>query len=258
MKRAWPVLAVALVCAPAAYWWLEQLRFAALGSAEFCAAPCAALVLLGLRRASPGAQRASLLPAAIGVLAYALAWSAGAPLLATAAAALALASALSACWLGASLRIELAALALLSLPVVPLFQFQLGHLLRLLTAGLSSALLRLGGWDAHSQGTGLFVCGATVWVDEPCSGVRGLWVGLFTAACAAWSAQLSLARASLLLTLAPLLLLGANALRAAALGLAAVLPMPLNAQQHEAVGLATDGCALIAVALLARRWRRSA
>jgi exosortase/archaeosortase family protein len=266
VRRAWPLAIVLGACFPAARWWYEHVRYASEEHVElFALLGAVGLLALAARAeqnssaaregtaATAGTTPASLWPCALFLCAYAAAWRAEFALPGAACAALALAAAASVAYLGSALRLELAGLALLCLPLVPLFQFQVGHVLRAWTASAAAAWLELCRLDAASCGTGLIVSGRHVWVDEPCSGLRGLWAGAYTACAAALLWRLSAPRTLLLAAGAALLLLGANALRAAALALVETGPAHAQRGLHEGIGVAVDAAALIALALLARR-----
>ncbi|CAN7542240.1 exosortase Q [Rhizobacter sp. LjRoot28] len=83
--------------------------------------------------------------------------------------------------------LPLAGLAVLALPVLSSLQFYAGHPLRVVTAELSTHLLRLGGLVVERSGTAMWVEGRLVIVDAPCSGVQMVWMAYFAAFCvAAW------------------------------------------------------------------------
>jgi exosortase/archaeosortase family protein len=251
MRRWWPVLCVLGATFPAARWWYEQVRYASEQHAELWAAG-GVLALLLLRARAPAAPR-SLLPCAFALGAYALCWGLSSPLLGCAAAALALACALSRACLDSALRIELAALALACVPVVPLLQFQIGHALRELTAGLATLMLAAGGAEVEALGTGLLIDGRAVWVDEPCSGLRGLWAGVVTAAASALVLRLPAGRTLLVLALVLPACSASNALRAASLALCETGADSMPAWVHPGIGLLVEGAALLAIALAAQR-----
>lgn len=71
--------------------------------------------------------------------------------------------------------VPLAALLLLSLPVIASLQFYLGYWLRLITGHGSGVLLNLLGVDVVPSGVLLLWRGETIAIDPPCSGIRMLW-----------------------------------------------------------------------------------
>ncbi|TAJ11996.1 MAG: hypothetical protein EPO68_13990 [Planctomycetota bacterium] len=256
MKRWLLPLLVAAAAFPAARWWYEHVRYASEQHVEaWVALGSAVLVVLGTRAPT---REHSAWPCAAALGAYALAWSADLPLVGCAAAALALACALSRAALDAPLRVEVGALALLCVPVVPLFQFQLGHALRAATARLAALLLSPIDAAASAQGSGIWFDGRAVWVDEPCSGLRGLWVGAVVAAASALVLHLPARRTLALLALVLPACLLANALRAASLALLETRPTAAPHWLHSGVGLVIEGGAFALLVLLARRWAASA
>ncbi|MBB4861816.1 exosortase/archaeosortase family protein [Pseudomonas nitritireducens] len=104
-------------------------------------------------------------------------------------------------------------LGVLSLPLLSSLQFFIGYPLRVVTAEVSSWLLRLISGSVERQGSALLVDGQWVMVDAPCSGIQMAWVGYFSAcALAAWQRlpdRLLLRR----LPLVGALVLGGNILR---------------------------------------------
>jgi exosortase len=78
-------------------------------------------------------------------------------------------------------------LGILALPLLSSLQFFAGYPLRVVTAELSSWILRLDGLNAVREGTALHIAGRLIIVDAPCSGIHMGWVAYFTAfATAAW------------------------------------------------------------------------
>ncbi|WP_225610321.1 exosortase Q [Pseudomonas sp. PDM19] len=128
-------------------------------------------------------------------------------------------------------------LGVLSLPLLSSLQFFVGYPLRVVTAEVSTWLLRLGSWTVERQGSALLVDGQWVMVDAPCSGIQMAWVGYFTAcALAAWLRlpdRLLLRR----LPLVGLLVLGGNILRNTLLVWGESGASGFPGWAHEAVGL---------------------
>jgi exosortase/archaeosortase family protein len=136
---------------------------------------------------------------------------------------------------------------------VPLLQFQIGHTLRELTAGMATLLLAAGGAEVQALGTGLWIEGRAVWVDEPCSGLRGLWAGAVTGAASALVLRLSAERTWLVLAIVLPACIASNGLRAASLALCETRANDLPAWVHPGIGLLVEGAALLAIAVAARR-----
>jgi len=103
------------------------------------------------------------------------------PLVGALLAALALACGLAAFLPAGRPVLPLAGLALLALPLVSSLQFYAGYPLRVVTAQLSTWLLRAGGWTVERSGAAMTVDGRLVLVDAPCSGVQMVWMAYFCA-----------------------------------------------------------------------------
>lgn len=160
---------------------------------------------------------------------------------------LALASLLSAWRLGRRLDTALAALLLLALPLAASLQFYFGYPLRALAGMLAATLLQLNGLAVVREGAVLAWEGRQIAIDVPCSGVKMLWAGAYLAAASAALYRLVAGRAVVAVLLALLLVVLANALRAAALfylesGLIALPPW-----SHDAVGMAAFAAAGLAI-----------
>ncbi|MCE4067848.1 MULTISPECIES: exosortase Q [Pseudomonas] len=128
-------------------------------------------------------------------------------------------------------------LGFLSLPLLSSLQFFVGYPLRVITAEVSTWLLRLGPWAVERQGSALLVDGQWIMVDAPCSGIQMAWVGYFTAcALAAWLRlpdRLLLRR----LPLVGVLVLGGNILRNTLLVWGESRASGFPGWAHEGVGL---------------------
>ena len=137
----------------------------------------------------------------------------------------------------------------LSLPLVPSLQFYLGYPLRLLVAGLTAPILRLGGFAVVQEGTCLNWAGQLIWIDAPCSGVRMLWVGLYLTFTLICIYELRLFKTLVLLVAALFAIIAGNVFRAVALFYleSGVFPMP--AWAHDYTGLVAF--ALVATGIVA-------
>ncbi|MGQ0674331.1 MAG: archaeosortase/exosortase family protein [Hyphomicrobium sp.] len=161
--------------------------------------------------------RLPLLPLA-GLLAlYALSFAFAPPIV---RAALAVTATLYAAWrtlTGSQPPVAFFPLVALSLPVVPSRQFVLGYPMRLVSASLTVALLKVQGLAVEREGTHLLWAGQRIEFDAPCSGVNMLWAGLLLTllVCTCWRSGWVVTAAAVVLSLAATL--AANVLRAASL-----------------------------------------
>jgi exosortase/archaeosortase family protein len=132
---------------------------------------------------------------------------------------------------------------------VPSLQFYLGYPLRLLVAGLTAPMLRMGGFAVVQEGTCLNWAGQLIWIDAPCSGVRMLWVGLYLAFTLVCIYQLRLSKTLVVLIAALFAIIVGNVFRAIALFYleSGVFPMP--AWAHDYTGLVAF--ALVATGIVA-------
>jgi exosortase/archaeosortase family protein len=151
-----------------------------------------------------------------------------------------------------------AALLVLSVPVIESLQFYAGYPLRLITASGATGLLNLAGVEVARVGTNMSLGEHLVLVDAPCSGVRMLWTAaLLVCVLAAQRARVGFARLALAGLLAVPLVLAANSLRAALLFVLETRAEPPPAYWHAAVGVVSF--AFVAVLLygsehLQQRW----
>lgn len=127
-----------------------------------------------LRREPPAAV--PLLPLALLLAVYALLTLLAVPQIFRAAvAALAVLWALYRAVLGCAPPPAFYGMMALALPVLPSLQFLLGYPMRLVSAVLTVALLKLEGLSIARQGTFVVLNGEMVQFDAPCSGVSMLW-----------------------------------------------------------------------------------
>ena len=128
-------------------------------------------------------------------------------------------------------------LSVLALPLLASLQFYAGFPLRVVTAEVSSWLLRGAGYTVERLGASLQINGQLVIVDAPCSGVQMAWLGYFSA-CAA---TLYMGRGNrAFLTRLPavsVLVLGGNIVRNSILVAAQASGMLLPEAVHEDIGL---------------------
>ncbi|WP_245213304.1 exosortase Q [Rhizobacter sp. AJA081-3] len=171
------------------------------------------------------------------------------PLLCALVGALALAAALMA-WLPARApRAPLAGLVVLALPLISSLQYYGGYPLRVLTAQFSAWILQFAGIAAERTGTSMLVRGQLVIVDAPCSGVQMVWMAYF---CACAVAALTALRDGDFLKRLPAigaLVLVGNVLRNSLLVALESRPQGLDADIHQAIGLAVLAVVCTAVAV---------
>ncbi len=73
-------------------------------------------------------------------------------------------------------------LMMLSIPLVASLNFYLGYPMRLVASFLAAAMLNLGGLAVSAQGAEIVCNSSIVGIDQPCSGIKMLWVALYLAA----------------------------------------------------------------------------
>lgn len=159
-------------------------------------------------------------------------------------------------WVGQRSLLALWGLGLLALPVIPLFQYQLGYPLRSSIAAVAAPLLRLSGLDVVRAGTSLEWAGRLVWVDAPCSGMRMLWSGLFLTFVLAAFLRLDNRRTALAALGAVVVLLAANILRTSALFMVEAGLVPAPGWAHEAVGAMAYAVTALAITAVVPRLAR--
>jgi exosortase/archaeosortase family protein len=203
-----------------------------------------------------------LVPVTVLLTLYAAASVLAPPIVSAALAALALLHAFYAMLLGNRPPPAFYGLVALSLPVLPSLQFVLGYPMRVVSAALTVAALKVQGLAVEREGTHLLWAGERIQFDAPCSGVNMLWAGLMLTlmACTVWRSGVWMTVMALAAALVLTIL--ANVLRAVSLfyfeaGLVAgALPW-----WHEAIGLAAfmgaAGMILIVLNRL-RAWEVSA
>jgi exosortase/archaeosortase family protein len=240
--------AQALALWPQAHWYALQVRYASAQGTELL--PLLAALGFTLRGlwAPPPRQRPprSLLGPALATVSLA----AAAPRLPEIAAATG--AAIVAAWTASLLATErrmhlgLLGLALLALPVVPLFQDALGLPLRRASAELAALCLRPADPSATAAGTQVLWRGEPVAVDAPCSGLALLRSTLFATCLAGTFAGIGNLRLGAALVVAVVAVVLGNGLRAAALTVYESSPRALPQFGHDAVGLVVQGLVLAA------------
>jgi exosortase/archaeosortase family protein len=176
------------------------------------------------------------------------------PLVGALLAALALACGLRAFMPAGRPMLPLAGLAVLALPVVSSLQFYAGYPLRLVTAELSTWLLRAGGWAAERSGAAMQVDGRLVIVDAPCSGVQMVWMAWFCACAVGAFGDVSDRRWLRRLPWIGVVVLAGNVLRNSVL-VALEASGDVPEAVHQGIGLAVLAVVCAAVVVLIRGGR---
>lgn len=145
-----------------------------------------------------------------------------------------------------------AALLGLSLPVVATVQFYLGFPLRVLAAEVSVLVLRVLRFAVTREGTLLHWRGETILVDAPCSGVRMLWFGLYLAATLAALGRLDNRRSLIALSVAFVVVIAANVVRATALFFKETQIVSLPDWTHTGTGVVLFVAAVLVIVRLTR------
>ncbi len=140
----------------------------------------------------------------------------------------------------------------LSLPVVATTQFYLGFPLRVIAAETSVLALRAVGFAVTREGTLLHWRGETILVDAPCSGIRMLWFGLYLAAALAAFGRLDNRRSLIALSVAFVIVIAANAVRATVLFFKEAQVVALPDWTHTGTGVVLFAAALLIIVRLTR------
>lgn len=200
------------------------------------------------RTSAPEAHKQSLLLPTFLVLLYAATYHFLPPLARAIIAATAIGLTVSPLCFGRRADAGVLGLMYLSLPVIPSLQFYGGYPLRVLVAGMTAPVLRLGGFAVIQEGTCLNWAGHLIWIDAPCSGIRMLWVGLYLAFTLVCLHELRVLKALAVFGAAFFLIILGNVFRAVALFYleAGVFTMP--GWGHEYAGTVTF--VLVAIAII--------
>ena len=148
---------------------------------------------------------------------------------------------------GRRMDLALLALCVLALPLAATLQFYLGYPLRVIAGDLSVLMLRANGLAVVREGAMLSWEGRLVSIDAPCSGLKMLWAALLLAGALAASAGLSAPRTLGAIGSAVLVVVLANAVRAAALFYMETGLLKLPAWAHGGVGVVCFSGAAMAV-----------
>lgn len=268
MKRATFAMllgALGLASWPLWIWFASGTVDGSNDSAGLLAAAAAiAIVLRPLPTAAPGLPRRSplrypLLLPIICMMLYLAATLAGVALSARALlVALALASLASAYRMDKYIDVALLGLCMLALPLAATLQFYAGYPLRVLAGELAVMLLKLNGMAVMRDGAMLAWSGKLVAIDAPCSGLKMLWAALFLACALSAALHLSAARTLVAVTLAALVVIVANAVRASALFYSEAGIVQLPTWSHSALGMVCFGGAALAILFAVRAIRGEA
>ena len=216
----------------------------------------AALVFLfASRKPLPREQRSLLLPALLIVL-YIATYSMFGPLARAVIAFTALAVTASSLRFGKLFHPGLFGLFYLSLPALPTLQFFGGYPLRVVVAGLTAPILRIGGFAVVTEGTCLNWAGQLIWIDAPCSGIKMLWVGMFLTFALLCLYELPVLKSMLLGVLAFIVIILANVFRAVALFYleAGVLDMPSWGHEYAGVvAFVLEAAGIVSIVFMLRR-----
>ena len=201
-----------------------------------------------------------LLPVAALLASYAVARTLAPPIVSSAVAIAATLYTQYRVFLGERPGVAFLGLIALALPVLPSFQFVFGYPMRVVSATLTVALLRLQGLAVQREGTYMLWGGETIQFDAPCSGINMLWACLMLTlmVCVIWRSGTRMVIAAVCAAL--LMTIAANVLRAASLFyIEAGLLTGAAPWWHEAIGLAAfSSCAIATLWVLTRLRAREA
>jgi exosortase/archaeosortase family protein len=192
--------------------------------------------LFASRKAFPREERSLVLPAALIVL-YIATYSVFPPLARAIVAFTAVAATASLLRFGKLFHPGLYGLFYLSLPALPTLQFFGGYPLRVVVAGLTAPILRIGGFAVVPEGTCLNWAGKLIWIDAPCSGIKMLWVGMFLTFALLCLYELPIMKSALLVLLAFAVVIAANVFRAVALFYIETRVFEMPSWGHEYAGV---------------------
>ncbi|WP_137935922.1 archaeosortase/exosortase family protein [Chitinivorax sp. B] len=233
---------------PVWQWFAEGSLDASNQSWGWLAAVIAILLMWRRPQAATLPVRPLLLPTA-WIATYAMAtWSAWPMAVRATFACMALATWASAMRAGRRLDLAFCLLLLLALPLAASLQFYLGYPLRVLAGVISSALLQAQGLSVIRDGA-LLVWGVqAIAIDAPCSGVNMLWSALLLSTTLACARNLDTRRTAIGLLWAVIVVILANAVRAAALFYTESGIISAPAWIHSAIGIMMFTMAALVIA----------
>ena len=236
MKRGHWLLATVLATAPVYVWMGRRMVD---GSDEPWGLLAAATGIgLVVAKHNPAPPHASLVAPGIVLALYAVSYTMALPLVRAVLATITSSLLLSRLYLGRRFDLGLTGLCLLTLPLSASLHFFVGYPLRALVARLAALALNAGGLAVSARGVGLEWGAQLVVVDAPCSGIKMLWVGAFVTCALSVALDLSLRRCLLAGLGALIVIVGGNALRAAALFYSEAGLVAIPRWAHDAAGLA--------------------
>jgi exosortase len=147
--------------------------------------------------------------------------------------------------------LSITGLLLLAVPLVPTLNFYLGYPLRVVVGEAASMLLRLNGFAVLRDGATLLWNGQQISIDAPCSGVKMLWTGMYLSCTLAALQRLNAPRTVLLGSLAFLIVMIANVLRATALFYVESGVVAQAHSAHESIGVVVFMFGAVAIAAVA-------
>lgn len=148
-------------------------------------------------------------------------------------------------------------LILMALPIGPSLQFFIGYPLRAFVAGAASLILNIYGFAVTREGAVLHAAGHILLVDAPCSGLRMLWTGIVAILTLGTMYRLGWRQQIFLLIGGGGVVIVVNVIRAVTLFLAEVHGRRLEGWRHDAVGLLVFTGAIILIAAMGRKLRRT-
>ena len=215
-------------------------------------------------QADPGAAKQfatwkpGIILSAAFTLAYAVGYARLPPLALACLAVTALNLTLGACFLRQRFHAGIWGLCLISLPVMDSLQFYAGYPLSVIAAEFASGLLRLGGLAVVPQGSVLGWGDKLVAVDAPCSGIRMLWAGACFLLVLACYHRLSFPRLLVGGVISLVILVLANALRAAALFYPEAGIIPASKAIHTAIGVVVFAVTMAGITFVIEMlWRKT-
>ena len=231
-----------IACWPVWAWYGRRLAAGNPDDQGGLIAVATAMIFLYLQRETKARIKINWVIPSLLMLAFAISFHAAPPMVRAILAVTAISYTVRKNYCGQKFHPAMWGLLLLALPVIPLLQFYLGYPLRMLVGAMTSPLLQLSGIAVGQEGTGLNWNGQIISIDAPCSGIKMLWTGLYLIFTLAIFYRLSIGKTILAVSAGMPVIIGGNALRAAALfyletGIAK-LPATISADTaHAATGV---------------------
>jgi exosortase len=257
-RRAWPPLIVLIASIWPVWQWLAMR--AAHDTSDAWALISLATAAAVLWRDSANVSHVSPQWGAtiVLMLIYAASYPFVPPLVHAMLAMSALATACSTVWFGRRADLPLWGLLLLSLPLIPSLNFYLGYPLRVIVGDVTAMLLQMNGFAAVRDGATLLWNGHQISIDAPCSGIKMLWTGMYLSCALAALQRMNAGRTVMLGSVALLIVMMANVLRATALFYVEAGVVPQAQPAHAMIGVVVFVFAAVAIAVAAARLRVAA